>query len=84
MNYKQPIKTPKVPIAVLSTTFGGKQNNEVFYAQTAEEAQKDIENNYRCKHCQKTIKRQSNKKWIKSYCDETSKDVHLQQLNNLS
>lgn len=34
-------------------------------------------NKYRCKHCNKTLKRDSNKKWIKSYCEKTGKDVHL-------
>jgi ribosomal protein L37AE/L43A len=32
---------------------------------------------YKCKHCKKTIERESNKFWIKSYCEETGKTVHL-------
>jgi len=34
-------------------------------------------NLYRCKHCKKLIKRDSNKKWIKSWCVKTDKDVHI-------
>jgi ribosomal protein L37AE/L43A len=46
---------------------------------------KEIENNsnaYFCKHCNKIVKRESSKQWIKSYCDETGKTVHLLKLNN--
>lgn len=32
---------------------------------------------YKCNHCGKIVNRESNKKWIKSYCDETGKDVRL-------
>lgn len=32
---------------------------------------------YKCTHCGKIVDRESNKKWIKSYCDETGKDVRL-------
>ena len=32
---------------------------------------------YHCKHCGQTVERDSNKKWIKSYCEETGKVVHL-------
>lgn len=32
---------------------------------------------YKCTHCGKIVNRESNKKWIKSYCDETGKDVRL-------
>ncbi len=32
---------------------------------------------YKCTHCGKVVNRESNKKWIKSYCDETGKDVRL-------
>lgn len=37
-------------------------------------------NKYRCKHCGKIVLRDSNKAWIKSYCEKTGKNVHL--LNN--
>jgi hypothetical protein len=32
---------------------------------------------YKCAHCKKIVKRESNKKWIKSYCVETNKNVRL-------
>lgn len=32
---------------------------------------------YRCKHCGKTMLRPSRKAWVKSFCDETGKSVHL-------
>jgi hypothetical protein len=32
---------------------------------------------YKCKHCGKVVDRESNKQWIKSYCDEIGKDVRL-------
>jgi len=35
---------------------------------------------YRCKHCRKIVLRVSNKQWIKSWCDETSKYVHLMRV----
>ena len=34
-------------------------------------------NRYYCNHCGKIEERESNKKWIKSYCDKTGKDVHM-------
>jgi len=34
-------------------------------------------NKYICKHCKSVVKRKFSKKWIKSYCDETGKNVHL-------
>jgi hypothetical protein len=34
-------------------------------------------NKYRCKHCKKTIERDSDKYWIKSYCQETDQEVRL-------
>ena len=36
-------------------------------------------NKYKCVHCNKVVKRESDKKWIKSYCDETGKNVRLQK-----
>lgn len=38
-------------------------------------------NQYHCKHCGKTIDRDSSKQWIKSYCDEAGKDVRLILIN---
>lgn len=34
---------------------------------------------YRCKHCGGVVKRtdQNGKKWYKSYCEETGKNVHM-------
>ena len=32
---------------------------------------------YKCKHCGKVVERDSNKAWVKSYCDQTGKNVHL-------
>ena len=32
---------------------------------------------YHCKHCGKTVERDSDKQWVKSYCDATGKTVHL-------
>jgi len=36
---------------------------------------------YHCKHCGQTVKRQSEKKWIKSYCEKTGKNVRLQKVS---
>ena len=32
---------------------------------------------YYCKHCGKILERESTKKWIKSYCSETGKNVRI-------
>lgn len=32
---------------------------------------------YRCNHCGKTVKRDSTKRWIASYCDATGKTTRL-------
>lgn len=41
---------------------------------------KDMKTNkYKCVHCNKVVKRESDKQWIKSYCDETGKNVRLQK-----
>ena len=32
---------------------------------------------YKCKYCGKVVDRESNKQWIKSYCDEIGEDVRL-------
>ena len=37
-----------------------------------------IKNKYKCIHCNKIVERDSCKKWIKSYCEETCKNVRLQ------
>ena len=34
-------------------------------------------NNYKCIHCNKILERKSNKKWIKSFCEEKGITVHL-------
>lgn len=41
---------------------------------------------YRCKHCGEIVSRQVDgppKKWIKSYCERTGKDVHLVLVDGL-
>jgi len=32
---------------------------------------------YRCAHCGKVVERDSDKAWIKSWCEETQRNVHL-------
>lgn len=32
---------------------------------------------YRCSACGKIVMRQSSKRWIKSFCDSTGKNVHI-------
>lgn len=39
-------------------------------------------NKYKCKHCNKITIRESNKNWIKSYCEETGKITHLMKIKN--
>jgi hypothetical protein len=39
---------------------------------------------YRCKHCKKTVMRDSIKAWIKSYCDTTGRYVHLVRVTNVT
>ena len=34
-------------------------------------------NRYRCKHCGEVFKRRSSKRWVKSYCAEYDRTVHL-------
>lgn len=36
-----------------------------------------VHNSYKCKHCGKIVKRESDKQWISSYCDETGKNARL-------
>ena len=35
---------------------------------------------YRCKHCRKIMDRDSDKQWIKSYCETTGKNARLQRV----
>ena len=35
---------------------------------------------YRCKHCEKRVFRDSDKAWIKSYCDDTGKWTRLMRV----
>ena len=35
---------------------------------------------YHCKHCGKTMERESNKAWIKSFCELNGKNVRLVRL----
>lgn len=34
-------------------------------------------NLYQCRWCKKILERDSNKKWIKSYCYKVGRDVHI-------
>ena len=38
--------------------------------------------NYYCKHCGKTVRRDSEKAWIKSYCEKAGKEVRLMRLKS--
>ena len=40
-------------------------------------------NKYRCVHCNQIVERDSNKQWIKSYCEKTGKNVRLQLMKKL-
>jgi hypothetical protein len=37
-------------------------------------------NKYRCVHCGRVVHYDDNRKWIKSYCDDKQKWVHLQRV----
>jgi len=39
-------------------------------------------NIYKCKWCNKKVERESDKKWIKSFCEETSKYCRLVMVEN--
>ena len=39
----------------------------------------DAQNKYRCPHCGKIEIRECSKAWVKSYCDKTGKNVHMQK-----
>lgn len=39
-------------------------------------------NKYKCFHCGKTVERESEKQWIKSYCIDTGKDVRLYKVKH--
>lgn len=36
-------------------------------------------NYYDCKHCKKRVWRESDKQWVKSFCVDSNKTVHLQK-----
>jgi uncharacterized protein YbaR (Trm112 family) len=36
--------------------------------------------NYLCPACKKTLWRDSEKQWVKSYCEQKGRDVRLQKL----
>jgi hypothetical protein len=36
---------------------------------------------YRCKHCGKVVIRLSDKAWVKSYCSQTGREVHLRRID---
>ena len=36
-------------------------------------------NKYKCIHCGKVVERESEKMWIKSWCDKVGKNVRLQK-----
>ena len=38
------------------------------------------EHKYRCVHCKKEMLRVSDKAWIRGYCSETGRDVHLMRV----
>ena len=42
-----------------------------------------VKHKYRCKHCKKIVTRESDKQWIKSYCDDTDRYVHLQRVKQV-
>lgn len=37
-------------------------------------------NRYRCVHCERILKRDSEKQWVQSFCVVTGRNVHLQRL----
>ena len=45
---------------------------------------RNLMSRYRCAHCKKVVKRDSNKAWIKSYCESTGKTVHLIRVQKTS
>lgn len=38
-------------------------------------------NKYTCRHCGKTMERDSKKQWVKSYCEMKGKTVHLVRID---
>jgi hypothetical protein len=52
-----------------------------FSTETGEDGiplwERPLVSQYRCKHCGRVVKRESNKAWIKSWCDKTQRNVHL-------
>jgi ribosomal protein L37AE/L43A len=41
------------------------------------DAEIDRMNKYKCSHCVKVVERDSEKLWLKSYCIESRKYVHI-------
>lgn len=39
---------------------------------------------YRCKLCGKVLERDSDKQWIKSYCEETGRDTRIWRIEEES
>ncbi len=39
---------------------------------------------YRCPRCKKIVERDSEKGWIKSYCEKTGEDARLQRVEGSS
>lgn len=37
---------------------------------------------YRCVHCGKVVMRASTKRWVKSWCEATGREVHLQRVRS--
>ena len=38
---------------------------------------KKLKQRFRCKHCGKILLRKTDKQWVKSYCTQTGRTVHL-------
>lgn len=43
---------------------------------------KESGDKYHCKHCGKTLLRDSNKQWLTSYCETTGKLTRLMRVKN--
>jgi len=41
-------------------------------------------NSYKCKHCGRIVKRESDKAWLQSYCENTDKRVHIVKVKEKS
>jgi hypothetical protein len=40
--------------------------------------------NYLCPACKKTLWRDSEKQWVKSYCEQKGRDVRLQKISQVA